>query len=140
MAGSYSSNNMPENHMYQPMSVTPIAIPSDVFTLETIDIIQAQVGRSLKQHNIPSEPDTIIFPEKHVVIQVMDQHANKLYPFWDRNKLIRRTVKTIVDDTLEKYYDIMIETQQFKGSVSDVNIERIRRRLPKKIRAYADIS
>lgn len=122
-------------HIHQPGTVLPIETPTNFFTDENIKTIKQRVIEGLDSyglHGLDAEDD--------VVKDQMIYHFRSLWPFISPDKLIFRCADTIIKDTIEKYFQIRWMSEQYKGSSYDVNIDRIRRRMPKKPVAYVDIS
>lgn len=140
MSRSYSEFNTSAGQMYMPNIIQPLDIPKNIFTMETVRAIQNNVATSLKRENIPPNSNDVIVPETDVVKQEMVAYARLLYPYFDQEKLIRYVSRGIIDDFVEKYYDIHIVNTQTTSSVTETNPDRIRKRMPKKPRAYVDIS
>ena len=112
----------------------------DIMSLETIRIIQGEVGRRLKAENIPPEKDVIIEVEQNIVENERNVYVKALFPYVTRDKIIRRVTEGLIQNITEQYYGVQAQSLQYNGSSTDANIERVRNRLPRKLRAYADIS
>lgn len=138
--GPITTKEMEENsykYAHMPGVVMPIEIPNDMCTNDMILEIQNRVSEALAATHPELQN---LEPSREDVMQEWTFYFRTLYPFVSPDKIKFRIVDGIVKDTVEKYFQIREMNQNYKGSLVEVNVDRIRRRMPKKPVAYADIS
>lgn len=125
--------------IYIPRIINPVDVPPSLYTDEAIRIIQQMVIKNIQDEHMVGD-DIIPVPEPFLVRQIMATVIRTLYPLVDVNTVMWRTTKIITDDFREKIYNIKMFSTQDKGSVTEVNMDRIRRNLPRKTKIWVDIA